>query len=95
MSQAHQGYCGLGTEHAPGGFQEHCSWAQYLAGHHMLLAHAHAYRAYHGLFPYSSGKIGIANSGAWIEPESAQEAAFAEEVRQWSAFWFTHPLFEG
>ncbi|KAL6742820.1 hypothetical protein Aduo_015928 [Ancylostoma duodenale] len=95
MAQSHQGYCGLGGEHAPGGFQEHCSWAQYLAGHHMLLAHAHAYRAYHGLFPYSAGKVGIANSAAWIEPESEAEAAFAEEVRQWTTVWFTHPLFEG
>ncbi|EYB81844.1 hypothetical protein Y032_0373g189 [Ancylostoma ceylanicum] len=94
MAQSEQGYCGLGGEHAPGGFQEHCAWTQYLAGHHMLLAHAHAYRAYHGLFPDSAGKIGIANSAAWIEPESDKEAAFADEVRQWSTVWFTHPLFE-
>ncbi|KJH43867.1 glycosyl hydrolase, family 1 [Dictyocaulus viviparus] len=94
-AQAHVGYCGIGEEHAPGGFQDHCSWTQYLAGHHMLLAHAHAYCAYHNLFNDSKGKIGISNSENWAEPESKIESDFAQEVRQWFAGWFIHPIFEG
>uniref|UniRef100_A0A158P809 Myrosinase 1-like n=1 Tax=Angiostrongylus cantonensis TaxID=6313 RepID=A0A158P809_ANGCA len=95
FAQATLGYCGIKGEDAPGGFQEHCHWAQYLVGHHMLLAHAHAYRAYHGLPSKLKGKIGIVNSAVWVEPEWESENEFAQEVRQWTVDWFIHPLFEG
>ncbi|KAJ1351845.1 hypothetical protein KIN20_008002 [Parelaphostrongylus tenuis] len=93
--QAIDGYCGVKEEMAPGGFQEHCHWTQYLAGHHMQLAHAHAYRAYHGFFTNMKGKIGIINSVNWIEPASESENEFAVEIRQWTIDRSIHPLFEG
>ncbi|VDO22017.1 unnamed protein product [Heligmosomoides polygyrus] len=74
--------------------QEHCAWTQYLAGHHMLLAHAHAYRSYHGLFTETKGKVGMANSVSWAEADDGASAEFVDEVRQWFVGWFTHPLFE-
>ncbi|CAJ0589829.1 unnamed protein product [Cylicocyclus nassatus] len=90
------GYCGIFEEHAPGGFQEHCAWSQYLAGHHMILAHAHAYRAYHSLFRgHSDGKVGITNVHTWLEPASEAETEFAEQARDWTMRWFIHPFYEG
>ncbi|KAJ1351844.1 hypothetical protein KIN20_007998 [Parelaphostrongylus tenuis] len=95
FSQAAFGYCGIPFKIAPGGIEAHCHWAQYLAGHNMLLAHAHAYRIYHGLFAYQKGKVGLSNGLAWVEPLMKSERDFAKKLRQWTIDWFVHPLFRG
>ncbi|KAJ1351843.1 hypothetical protein KIN20_007997 [Parelaphostrongylus tenuis] len=95
FAQAVFGYCGIPFKAAPGGIENHCHWTQYLAGHHLLLAHAHAYRIYHDLFASQKGKVGIANSLTWVEPLMESERNFAGEVRQWTIDWFVHPLFKG
>jgi beta-galactosidase len=86
-------------EHAPG----HASASEpYLAGHHLLLAHAGAVRAfrrrYGGAGGRGSRKIGIANSGDYRyprDPESQADREAAERAMLFQWGWFVHPLVHG
>uniref|UniRef100_A0A915BS37 Beta-glucosidase n=1 Tax=Parascaris univalens TaxID=6257 RepID=A0A915BS37_PARUN len=65
----------------------------YVAGHHMLLAHATAYRIYEEHFKnIQKGRIGIVFSGQWYEPLNDGEEAAARNARMWTIDWLLHPI---
>ncbi|CAD6186761.1 unnamed protein product [Caenorhabditis auriculariae] len=88
------GHCGLWGEHAPGGLKEHCDWAPYVVGHHMLLAHAYAYRYYHGTRGLGKGKVGITNHVLFPIAESQDDEKVRDLVLDFSLHWFNHPIFK-
>jgi beta-glucosidase/6-phospho-beta-glucosidase/beta-galactosidase len=70
----------------------------YLAGHHLLLAHARAYRLYEKKFrPIQKGKIGITNNCDWREPltQSQDDKDAAQRSLEFYFGWFTDPVFFG
>jgi beta-galactosidase len=70
----------------------------YLAGHHLLLAHAKAYHVYDKEFrPNQKGKIGITNNCDWREPltDNAADAAASQRALEFYFGWFTDPVFFG
>ncbi|XP_066586353.1 myrosinase 1 isoform X2 [Prorops nasuta] len=70
--------------------------ADYLCGHHTLLAHAKAYHLYHEKFGHERGKIGITHLYTWLEadnPESSVDIEAVERAYQWYNNWLTHPVF--
>ncbi|KHN85484.1 Myrosinase 1 [Toxocara canis] len=68
----------------------------YLAGHHMLLAHATAYRIYEERFKRDQkGRIGIVFSGQWYEPSELGEEKAARNALMWSIDWLLHPILRG
>ncbi|KAK0414300.1 hypothetical protein QR680_007256 [Steinernema hermaphroditum] len=95
-TQSVYGYCGDVAEHAPGGFQQHCEWAMYLAAHHMLLAHGRAARLYQDVYQKTQkGKIGITLDSKWTEPSSdtVSDREAADLAFQSQFGWFAHPIF--
>ncbi len=70
----------------------------YLAGHHLILAHAKAYRVYDSEFRKTQkGVVGIANNCDWREPltDSELDKAAAQRALEFYFGWFTDPLFFG
>jgi len=67
----------------------------YLAGHHVLLAHARAVGAFRTA--RHSGQIGITNNLDWREPLSsaAADIAAAERALLWWLGWFADPIWRG
>lgn len=69
----------------------------YLCGHHVLLAHARAYRLYGAEFrSRQNGRIGIAlgTEHTWPRnPSNAADVRAADRVYQFGLGWFAHPLF--
>ncbi|CAE7652373.1 BGL1B [Symbiodinium pilosum] len=80
-------------DHAPG----HTDAAEYVAGHHMLLAHAEAVRVYREDFADQNGQIGISLNADWRQPmESTREdRRAAERAMDFSLGWFAEPVFHG
>ncbi|XP_032690677.1 myrosinase 1-like [Odontomachus brunneus] len=67
--------------------------ADYLCGHHVLLAHAKVYKLYHQTY---DGKLGILNYYTWFEP--AQNYLNADNIAAELAHifyndWLTQPIF--
>ncbi|TKR61447.1 hypothetical protein L596_028553 [Steinernema carpocapsae] len=93
-SQIQNGYCGDdGTVHAPG-IQGECSWAAYLVGYHMLLAHSKASMIYREAFKdVQNGRIGISLNVNWILPESEDDEDLADQAFQMMFGWFAEPIF--
>ena len=88
--------CALGYAagaHAPGRTCDPGS-EPYLAAHHILIAHARAYRAYK-----AAGRprpIGITLNSEWREPRNPRSAAdLAAQQREfeWGLGWFAEPIF--
>ena len=71
----------------------------YLAGHHVLLAHAEAYAAFKAdpTLTAKGAKIGITNNCDFTEPasDSPADIAAAERVNEWWLAWFTDPIWRG
>lgn len=70
----------------------------YLAGHHLLIAHAKAVAIYRTEFqPTQKGRIGMTNNGDWREPINRDPAniAAAERALEFFLAWFTDPLYLG
>lgn len=69
----------------------------YLAGHHIILAHAEAVAVYRKEFSRQGGKIGITNNCDWREPlsDSAPDQAAAERALEFYLAWFTDPIYLG
>jgi beta-galactosidase len=70
----------------------------YLAGHHLLIAHAKAYRVYDQEFRHKqNGQIGITNNCDWREPftDSPEDRAAAQRALEFYFGWFTDPVFFG
>jgi beta-galactosidase len=70
----------------------------YLAGHHLLLAHAKAYMVYDDEFRYKQkGRVGITNNCDWREPltDSDADKEAAQRSLEFYFGWFTDPIFFG
>jgi len=70
----------------------------YIAGHHLLLAHGRAYRAYDTIYrPVQKGKIGITNNCDWREPltPSQKDKDAAQRALEFYFGWMTDPVFFG
>lgn len=69
----------------------------YLAGHHLILAHAKAVNIYRDKYGYQNGQIGITNNCDWREPltDSLLDKAAAERAIQFFLAWFADPIYKG
>ncbi|XP_067010248.2 myrosinase 1 [Anabrus simplex] len=68
----------------------------YLAAHHMLIAHARAYHLYNDHYRSTQhGKVSIVLNNEWDEPKtnSTDDVAAAERARQFNLGLFAHPIF--
>eukprot|EP00927_Polykrikos_kofoidii_P062154 TRINITY_DN56974_c0_g1_i1.p1 TRINITY_DN56974_c0_g1~~TRINITY_DN56974_c0_g1_i1.p1 ORF type:complete len:511 (-),score=57.82 TRINITY_DN56974_c0_g1_i1:183-1649(-) len=89
------GYCN--GEHAPGR-NSAPGTEPYIAGHHMILAHAAAYRRYHSDFAaLQQGQVGITVNMDWKEPKttSAADVAAAQRALDFQLGWFVDPIYKG
>ncbi|XP_008559244.1 myrosinase 1 [Microplitis demolitor] len=90
-------YCvyGYGGKMVP--FVNHSGIADYLCGHHMLLAHAKAHKMYKNEFAQQQkGKVGISISVPWAVGSNPEDVEESEGVERWFSFlasWFLNPLF--
>ncbi|XP_033215472.1 myrosinase 1-like [Belonocnema kinseyi] len=70
--------------------------ADYICGHHVLLAHAKVYSTYDRAFRWKQkGKIGLSLEALWFESEntsSNEDARVAEQLFQFANGWFLHPI---
>ncbi|XP_008204318.1 myrosinase 1 [Nasonia vitripennis] len=68
----------------------------YLCGHHVLIAHAKAYRLYREEFQWlQNGKVGISIGTNWFEPAdstSLDDLEASEISYQFANYWFLNPL---
>ncbi len=70
----------------------------YLAGHHLLLAHAEAVESYRNKFQVKQqGKIGMSNNCDWREPKTDAQADKDAAQRSLEFFlaWFADPIYKG
>jgi len=70
----------------------------YLAGHHILKAHAKAVDVYRKKYqPSQSGQIGITNNCDWREPLTASTAdkEAAQRALEFFLAWFADPIYKG
>lgn len=69
----------------------------YLAGHHILLAHAKAVEIYRSQFAHQNGVIGITNNCDWREPltDTPADKAAAERALEFFISWFADPIYLG
>lgn len=67
---------------------------EYLCGHHLLQAHAAAFKIYGQKFRVSqNGQIGISLFSNFYYPDKDVDAKVAEQVQQFQLGWFAHPIF--
>lgn len=81
--------------HAPG---HQSSTEPWIAGHHLLLAHAGAVKCYRSKYQSEQGgQIGISNNCDWREPftDSPADIAAAEVATEFMLAWFTDPVWKG
>lgn len=72
--------------------------APYLAGHHLLKAHAKAVHIFkEKYFPTNGGRIGITNNCDWREPKSdtQEDKDAAQRALEFFFAWFTDPVYFG
>ena len=69
----------------------------YLAGHHLILAHAKAVSIYRDQFVHQQGTIGITNNCDWREPltDSKEDQEAAERALEFFLAWFADPVYKG
>lgn len=80
---------------APGRVSNH---EPYVAGHHLLRAHAEAVDCYRRQFqPQQGGQIGFSNNADWREPASnrPEDQAAAERALLFFLGWFADPVYRG
>ncbi|XP_067010247.2 myrosinase 1 [Anabrus simplex] len=68
----------------------------YLASHHVLIAHARAYHLYDKHYrPTQQGKVSIALMSNWYEPrsDSTEDIAASDRAMQFSIGLYAHPIF--
>ncbi|CRK86862.1 CLUMA_CG000688, isoform A [Clunio marinus] len=69
-------------------------FGEYLCGHHMLQAHAAAYKLYNDDYrEQQTGEIGICLFSNFFYPDSGVSPEVAEKTQQFQLGWFTHPIF--
>ena len=72
--------------------------APYLAGHHLLKAHAKAVRVYRDKYQsVQNGRIGITNNCDWREPlsDTPEDRQAAERALEFFLAWFADPIYKG
>lgn len=69
----------------------------YLAGHHLILAHARAVEVYKTEYAHQNGMIGITNNCDWREPltNDPKDIEAAERALLFFLGWFADPVFLG
>ncbi|KAM0848224.1 hypothetical protein ACQ4PT_054541 [Festuca glaucescens] len=70
----------------------------YIAGHHLLLAHAAAVKIYRDKYQHAQqGKIGILLDFVWYEPltYTTEDEFAAHRAREFTLGWFMHPITYG
>lgn len=70
----------------------------YLAGHHLLLAHAKTVETYREKYqPIQNGIIGISNNCDWREPKtnSPEDIRAAQRALEFFLGWFADPIYKG
>lgn len=69
----------------------------YIAGHHLLLAHAKAVKVYRDKYSHQNGEIGITNNCDWREPltDKQEDIDAAERALQFFLAWFADPIYKG
>jgi len=69
----------------------------YLAGHHLILAHAKAVHVYRDKYGHQNGTIGITNNCDWREPltNKKEDIEAAERAVQFFLAWFADPIYKG
>ena len=69
----------------------------YLAGHHILLSHAHTVKLYREKFAHQNGTIGITNNCDWREPlsDKVEDQEAAERALEFFLGWFADPVYLG
>ncbi|KAG8744109.1 Beta-glucosidase 1B [Ceratobasidium sp. 414] len=70
----------------------------WIAGHSVILAHAHAVKLYREQFkPVQKGKIGITLNGDWAEPydQKPENIAAAQHALDFAIGWFADPIYLG
>ncbi|MEO1652278.1 MAG: GH1 family beta-glucosidase [Bacteroidota bacterium] len=79
---------------APGRVSNH---EPYVAGHHLLRAHAKAVAIYREQYAQTGGKIGITNNCDWREPltDAPEDVAAAERALQFFLAWYADPIYKG
>lgn len=81
-----------------GGKRPSIGYDVYVAGHHVLLAHAEAVRLYRASYQADQkGLIGIANNCDWKEPGSdrPEDVDAAQRTLEFELGWFADPIFRG
>jgi beta-galactosidase len=69
----------------------------YLAGHHLIIAHAKSVKLYREKYAHQKGEIGISNNCDWREPltESKEDKEAAERAIEFFIAWFADPVYLG
>ncbi|CZR65515.1 related to beta-glucosidase [Phialocephala subalpina] len=69
----------------------------YIVGHNLLVAHAHAVKAYREDFAKEGGKIGIVINGNWAEPydDTVESKSAAEEYYTRATLHLAEPVYSG
>ena len=83
--------------HAPGRMADPLR-ETYLAGYHMLKAHALAADLYHSVYqPKQNGVIGLVTSTHWAEPktDTGADRGAARRSVEFNYGWYGHPLYYG
>ena len=67
----------------------------YVAGHHLLRAHAKAVQIYRSEFSHQKGRIGITNNCDWREPltDAPRDKEAAQRALDFFIGWFASPIF--
>ncbi|CAK9069553.1 unnamed protein product [Durusdinium trenchii] len=83
-------------DHAPG-YTEETDTACYVAGHHLLLAHAEAAQIYREEFAQQGGEVGISLNADWRQADSEREEDLeaARRAMEFSLGWFAEPIYLG
>ncbi|KAF5307525.1 hypothetical protein FQR65_LT06880 [Abscondita terminalis] len=84
---------GYGSKrHAPG--INNPGLSNYLCGHNLLIAHAHAYKLYKNKFQHQKGQVGIVVDCQWFEPGSnnTDDVNAAQRQLQFDVGRFLHPI---
>lgn len=102
LTVAQNGYTSPGS-HAPGRCSDrnHCfegddTTEPYVAAHTMILAHAHAFKAFKDL--RAKGTIGITLNADWCEPRDSsneKDQAAAQRCLEYQNAWFFDPIYFG
>jgi len=69
----------------------------YIAGHHLLLAHAKSVDIYRKSFAHQKGQIGITNNCDWREPltDKKEDRQAAQRALLFFLGWFADPIYLG